>query len=49
MEEELEEKINFWINGVGTCIVVIIGVILNFFSIYIIWKKYENMVNTKPK
>ena len=42
MEEELEEKINFWINGVCTCIVVIIGVILNFFSIYIIWKKYEN-------
>ena len=40
--EPIEEKINFWINGVCTCVVVIIGVLLNCFSIYIIWKKYEN-------
>ena len=42
MEEQLEDKINFWINGVCTCGIVIGGVILNCVSIYIIWKKYEN-------
>ena len=42
MEDQLEDKINFWINGVCTCGVVIGGVILNCVSIYIIWKKYEN-------
>ena len=43
MEEQLEDKINFWVNGVCTCGIVIGGVILNCFSIYIIWKKYENV------
>ena len=42
MDEELEENLNFWINGVCTFVVVIGGVILNCVSIYIIWKKYEN-------
>ena len=42
MDETLEQNINFWINGVCTCGVVIGGVILNCISIYIIWKKYEN-------
>ena len=42
MDDELEENLNFWINGVCTFVVVIGGVILNCVSIYIIWKKYEN-------
>ena len=41
MEEPLEEKINFWINGVCTCAVVIVGIVLNCVSIFIIWKRYE--------
>ena len=42
MEESLEEIINFWINGVCSCIVVFIGVILNCFAIVIIRKRFEN-------
>ena len=42
MDEALEDSINFWINGVCTVGVVILGVMLNSVSIYIIWKKFEN-------
>ena len=37
----MEEIINFFVNGVGTCIVMIIGAILNCVNIHVIWTKYE--------
>ena len=37
----MEDLINFWVNGVCTSTIVICGVLLNSFSIYIIWKKYD--------
>lgn len=36
-----EETINFWVNGVCTCVAVITGIILNCVAIYIIWNQYE--------
>ena len=36
-----EEIINFFVNGVGTCVVVIIGIMLNCVSIHIVLTKYE--------
>ena len=37
----MEEFINFWVNGVLTCVVVICGIFLNSVSIHIIRKKYS--------
>ena len=37
----MEEFINFWVNGVLTCVVVFCGIFLNSVSIYVIRKKYE--------
>ena len=37
----MEEIINVSVNGVGTCIVMIIGTILNCVSIHVIWTKYD--------
>ena len=37
----MEELINFLVNGVCTCAVVITGTILNCVAINIIWKKYD--------
>ena len=37
----MEELINFWVNGVLTCVVVVCGIFLNSISIHIIWKKYN--------
>ena len=42
MENSLVESINFWVNGVCTNVVVIIGVILNCVAIFIIRKRFEN-------
>ena len=41
MEVTLENKINFWVNGIGTIGVAITGVILNSICIHIIRKTYE--------
>ena len=35
------ESVNFWVNGVCTCVVVTIGVILNCVAIFIIRKRFE--------
>ena len=37
----MEEFINFWVNGVLTCVVVVCGIFLNSVSIHIIRKKYS--------
>ena len=37
----MEDFINFWVNGVCTCVVVFCGIFLNSVSIYVIGKKYE--------
>lgn len=37
----MEGFINFWVNGILTCLVVVGGIFLNSISIYIIWKKYN--------
>ena len=39
----MEEFINFWVNGVLTCAVVVCGIFLNSISIHIIWKKYRKI------
>ena len=41
MENSLVTSINFWVNGVCTCVVVIIGIILNCCAILIIRRKFE--------
>ena len=41
MANSLVEAIDFWVNGVCTCFVVIIGVILNCIAILIIRKRFE--------
>ena len=37
----VEEAVNLLVNGVSTCIVVTIGVVLNCIAINIVWKNYE--------
>ena len=37
----MEELVNFWVNGVLTCVVVVCGIFLNAISVHIIWKKYS--------
>ena len=44
----MEKTINFLVNGVCSCVVVIAGVILNSVSIYIIWKRYGR-INIFPE
>ena len=42
MEESLEDTIHFWINGICSCVIVFIGVVLNCFAVFIIRKRFEN-------